>query len=132
MNFIFWNCRGAGNNGFCAVMHDLRRLYRYNILAVVEPRISGVKADRIVDKLNFEASFRVEAHGMSGGIWLLWNKSKVNIKILDSSRHFIHGIVNEGSMDEWVFMVVYANPNITLKNQCFEEVAQLARNIRKP
>ena len=81
-------------------MHDLRRLYRYNILVVVEPRISGVKADRIVDKLNFEASFRVEAHGMSGGIWLLWNKSKVNIKILDSSRHFIHGIVNEGSMDE--------------------------------
>ena len=30
------------------------------------------------------------------------------------------------------FTVVYANPNSTLKKQCFEEVAQLARIIRKP
>ena len=69
---------------------------------------------------------------MSGGIWLLWNQSRVNIKILDSSKHFIHGIVNEGNSDEWMFTVVYANPILTLKKQCFEEVAQLARNITKP
>ena len=61
MNFLFWNCRGAGNKGFCAVMHDLRGLYRNNILAVVEPRVSGLKADKIVEKLNYESSFRVEA-----------------------------------------------------------------------
>ena len=62
----------------------------------------------------------------------MWNQSRVNIKILESTIHCIHGIVNEGSIDEWVFTVVYANPNITLKQQCFEKVAQLARNIRTP
>ena len=100
MNFIFWNCRGARNNEFCEVTHDMRRLFRCNILAVADPRVSGVKADKIIKKLNFENSFRVEAQGMSGGLWLLWNQSRVNIKILESTIHFIHGIVNEGSIGE--------------------------------
>ena len=73
MNFLFWNCRGAGNSGFCEVVHDLRRLWNCTVLAVVEPRVNGVRADRIVKKLKFESNFRVEAQGMSGGIWLLWN-----------------------------------------------------------
>ena len=63
---------------------------------------------------------------------MLWNKSRINIKILDSSRHFIHGIVNEGGNDSWLFTVVYANPNTDLKKQCFDEVAKLAMNIRMP
>ena len=131
MNFLFWNCRGAGSNGFCAVVNDLKRLYNCSVLAVVEPRISGMKADKIIEKLKFECSFRVEAQGMSGGLWLLWNQSRINIKIIDSSRHFIHGIVNDGDSDAWLFTVVYANPNAILKKQCFDEVAQLARNIAK-
>ena len=127
MNFIFWNCRGAKNNGFCEVTHDLRRLFRCNILAVAEPRVSGVRADKIIKKLNFENSFRVEAHGMSGGIWLLWNQSKINIKIIDSLRHFIHNIVNEGSMDAWLFTVVYANPNAIMKKTMLQWYCSTSR-----
>ena len=130
MNFLFWNCRGAGNNGFCEVIHDMRRFYHCDILAVVEPRISGDKANKIVEKLNFDSNFRVEANGRSGGLWLMWNKSKINIKIIKSSRHFIHGIVKEGERDSWLFTVVYANPNNELKKQCFKEVAQLVGSIR--
>ena len=69
---------------------------------------------------------------MSGGIWLLWNKSRVNIIFLNYSQHNIHGIVNEGMNDLWMFTVVYANPNVILKKQCFNEVVQLTSNIRKP
>ena len=61
MNFLFWNSRGAGNNG---VIHDMR-FYHCDILAVVEPRISGVRADKIVEKLKFDSNFRVEANGRS-------------------------------------------------------------------
>ena len=132
MNFLFWNCRGAGNNGFCTIVHDMRKLYNCNIMAIVEPRVSGARAEKIIEKLKFESNFRVEAEGMSGGIWLLWNKSRVNLKILTYSRHNIHGIVNEEGTDSWLFTVVYANPNAILKKQCFDEVANLARNIRGP
>ena len=61
MNFLFFNCIGAGNSGFCVVVHDLRRLFHCNVLVVVEPRVSGVRADIIFEKLNFESSFRLKA-----------------------------------------------------------------------
>ena len=57
---------------------------------------------------------------MSGGLWLMWNNSNINVKILNSSRHFIHGSVDEGSSEAWLFTVIYANPNAILKKQCFE------------
>eukprot|EP00258_Populus_trichocarpa_P027694 XP_024443713.1 uncharacterized protein LOC112324533 [Populus trichocarpa] len=113
-------------------MHDLRKNHKFQIGAVAEPRVSGFRADKIIEKLKFESSFRVEAQGMSGGLWLMWNNSNVNVKILNSSRHFIHGSVDKGSSEAWLFTVVYANPNAILKKQCFEEVANLARNVRLP
>ena len=61
MNFLFFNCIGAGNSGFCAVVHDLRKLFYCNVFAMVKPRVSGVRADIIVEKLNFESSFRLKA-----------------------------------------------------------------------
>jgi hypothetical protein len=115
MKFLFWNCRGAGSEEFCAVMHDLRKNHKFQIGAVAEPRVSGFRADKIIEKLKFESSFRVEAQGMSGGLWLMWNNSNVNVKILNSSRHFIHGSVDEGSSEAWLFTVVYANSNAILK-----------------
>uniref|UniRef100_A0A6N2N2Q5 Endonuclease/exonuclease/phosphatase domain-containing protein n=1 Tax=Salix viminalis TaxID=40686 RepID=A0A6N2N2Q5_SALVM len=95
--------KGAGSREFCAVMKDLRKTHNFHIMAIVEPRVSGVKADKIVEQLNFESSCRVEAQGMSGG-----------------------------SNEKWLFTVVYANPNAILKKQCFEEVAKLASGVRLP
>ncbi|KAH1064674.1 hypothetical protein J1N35_029661 [Gossypium stocksii] len=34
--------------------------------------ISGVRAEAVIAKLGFDYSFRVEAVGFAGGIWLLW------------------------------------------------------------
>ena len=46
------------------MVHDLRRNYSFNILAVAEPRVIGAVADRIVENLAFESSYRVEAQGL--------------------------------------------------------------------
>ena len=132
MKLFFWNCRGAGSSEFRAVINDLKKTHNFQIMAIVEPRVSGARADRIIDQMKFDSSFRVEAQGMSGGLWVLWNGSNVHVKILNSSRHFIHGIVDEGNAEKWLFTVVYANPNAILKKQCFEEVANLASVIRLP
>jgi hypothetical protein len=66
------------------------------VLAVVETRVSGLIADRVIGKLKFENSVRVEAVGRSGGIWLLWNGSKVDLKVLKTARHLIHVVFDEG------------------------------------
>lgn len=49
-------------------MRELKYNYNIHILVIVEPRVSGQRADVIIDKLGFKNSFRVKAVGFSGGI----------------------------------------------------------------
>ncbi|KAK5832639.1 hypothetical protein PVK06_016441 [Gossypium arboreum] len=46
--------------------------YKPDIVSLPEPIVSGAKADKIIAKLGFQYSHRVEAIGFSGGVWLGW------------------------------------------------------------
>ncbi|KAL4272499.1 hypothetical protein GQ457_13G019110 [Hibiscus cannabinus] len=46
-----------------------------DIVAIFEPRISGQAANTFVHRSEFEYSYRVEARGFSGGIWIMWRGS---------------------------------------------------------
>ncbi|KAE8723708.1 hypothetical protein F3Y22_tig00011824pilonHSYRG00027 [Hibiscus syriacus] len=61
-----------------------------NLIALLEAQISGRSADRVINKLNFPHSFRVEAHGFSGGISVLWSDA-IEFEILSISNQFVHG-----------------------------------------
>ncbi|KAH9697020.1 reverse transcriptase domain-containing protein [Citrus sinensis] len=49
--------------------------YNPSMVVLMEPRISGVKADEFIKNSGFDHSHRVEAVGFSGGIWILWQSS---------------------------------------------------------
>ncbi|KAL4340431.1 hypothetical protein GQ457_08G021740 [Hibiscus cannabinus] len=61
-----------------------------DIVAIFEPRISGQAADTFVRRSEFEHSYRVEARGFSGGIWIMWRGS-VQVDVLAVSNQFVHG-----------------------------------------
>ena len=44
-------------------------MYHFDILAILEPRISGTRARSVIKKLGFSNSFVVDAEGFSGGGW---------------------------------------------------------------
>ena len=79
MNVLFWNRRGAGNIQFSSIIHDYKRIYGFNILAIDEPRISGKKADKVIEQWKFDSCLGIEAQGRFEGLWLLWNKGIVDI-----------------------------------------------------
>ena len=56
---------------FLRTIKDLLKINNSMILGLLEPRISGVQADKRCNSLGFESWIRVEALGFSGGIWLL-------------------------------------------------------------
>lgn len=58
MNMFNWNCRGAGSNRFCSIVHDFRKAYGIEIMAFIEPRMSGRAAGKVIDKLNFDSTSR--------------------------------------------------------------------------
>ncbi|KAK4282536.1 hypothetical protein QN277_013898 [Acacia crassicarpa] len=85
-----WNCRGAGRRNFPLTMKDIVNKYCINILCLMEPRISGNRADKVCQKLGFGHWIRVEASGFSGGIWILWNSDTFDVTYLTSSTQLLH------------------------------------------
>lgn len=65
---LTWNCRGAASPIFRSSCRSLVELYKPLILVILEPHISGEKADKVVKQLGFSFNLREEANGFSGGI----------------------------------------------------------------
>ncbi|KAE8713139.1 hypothetical protein F3Y22_tig00110214pilonHSYRG00049 [Hibiscus syriacus] len=68
---------------------DCVNKHKPKIIALMETHTSGTKADRIINNMGFNNSFRVKALGHSGGIWMLWDNS-VEVKILSISNQYVH------------------------------------------
>ncbi|KAJ4828944.1 hypothetical protein Tsubulata_007388 [Turnera subulata] len=123
--------RGAGKKQFRNRVKDLVREYKPTILVVVEPRISGTKADRIIRRLGFSNSHRVEARGYAGGLWMLWNASIVDVSIIHSHTQFIHSkVVYQGS--PFVFTAIYGSPQEKWRRFLWQNIEALAVNISEP
>ena len=45
--------------------------YKPKMFVLLEPRLSGVKAEAVIRFLKFSRSHRIEALGFSGGIWAM-------------------------------------------------------------
>ncbi|XVF22870.1 hypothetical protein REPUB_Repub12eG0208500 [Reevesia pubescens] len=110
MSVIFWNTRGAASSTFLAHAKDLISLHRPDMLILVEPRISGNKAERVIRRLGFDEATRVYAVGFSGGIWILWNTSFGRVQILSKTQQFITLLVDDKLGFSWAITAVYASP----------------------
>lgn len=72
-SIMFWNVQGAASKYFRQAFRTLVRSFNPTMNVLLEPCISGSKADAFIKFSGFERSHRVEAAGFAGGIWLLWN-----------------------------------------------------------
>ncbi|KAI9125663.1 hypothetical protein K1719_003081 [Acacia pycnantha] len=64
---LVWNCRGAASKGVAAVLRDMKVRYKLSLVVILEPRISGVQATKVIRNWGFKYSVRKEAEGFSGG-----------------------------------------------------------------
>ncbi|KAI9117244.1 hypothetical protein K1719_011410 [Acacia pycnantha] len=62
------NAGGASSKSFAAVLRDLKFRYKVDMVVILEPRVSGNSATKIIKSWGFKYSVRVEAVGFSGGI----------------------------------------------------------------
>ena len=71
MNMLIWNCRGALNPNFCEIVNELVCLHSIAIMIVVETKVSGERAKRISEKLDFDGAIFANSIGLTGGLWVL-------------------------------------------------------------
>ncbi|KAK8685617.1 hypothetical protein V6N13_041617 [Hibiscus sabdariffa] len=60
-----------------------------NVIALLETRISGKKANKVIQSHGFTHSYRVEATRFSVGIWIMW-RDNVSIDIIVVLNQSIH------------------------------------------
>ncbi|KAJ4834585.1 hypothetical protein Tsubulata_040731 [Turnera subulata] len=97
----------------------------------MEPRVSGKRAERIIKKLRFPNSHRVEARGFAGGIWLLWDDDRVHITILHNHPQFIHMTIQRQNIS-FPFTAVYGSPQEQWRRYLWRNLEALAGNVSDP
>jgi len=70
-------------------------MHKPQIIALLETHVSGPSADEVCRKIGYQGIFRVEAYGHQGGIWLLWDKEKIDLLLIDSHTQFVTMEVSE-------------------------------------
>ncbi|GMJ00023.1 hypothetical protein HRI_003671500 [Hibiscus trionum] len=125
INFLMWNIQGAASSSFRDHLRRISASANPSIGALMETRMSGMRADRIVNRLGFQSSFRVEAQGFSGGIWLLWN-GNVHVHILSVSNQFIHMKVQGIALScPLILTVVYASPQVQYRRYLWDQLSTI-------
>ncbi|GMI86798.1 hypothetical protein HRI_002349100 [Hibiscus trionum] len=123
---IFWNVQGAAGSDFFRCFKLMVHVQKPDIVALFEPRISGVKADYFIRRTGFDNSYRVEATGFSGGIWVLW-RSSVKIDVVAISSQFVHGWCYDIVRKRSCFLTfVYASPNSSKRSMLWDQLQALA------
>ncbi|KAI9117634.1 hypothetical protein K1719_011800 [Acacia pycnantha] len=131
MKILVWNCRGAASKGVAAVIRDMKRRHKPELVVILEPRISGGQATKVIKSWGFNFSKRVEAEGFSGGIWLLWEVEGLTVDILRWEDQFIHCKVRLGS-DTMFFTAVYASPSEQKRGRIWSGLQNIANEMVEP
>lgn len=128
-----WNCRGACAKTFPRLLRDIVVKYGINALALLETRVSGNKADRIVRKLGFNNWLRVEATGYAGGLWLLWNEWELDVMHIYSDTQILHcRLCDKNSGASTLVSFIYGEPNPQFREGLWNSLRMLARNVEGP
>ncbi|CAJ2654248.1 unnamed protein product [Trifolium pratense] len=129
---IVINCRGAQGINFRRALNNFCRKNKVDIVALQEPRCSGITAEKTIKKLGFKNYVIAEARGFSGGIWLMWNRPDIQIQLLQNNFHFFHVQVSEKDMEPWLLTVVYASPRENERHDTWHLLRQIATYINMP
>ncbi|KAL4382918.1 hypothetical protein GQ457_15G016510 [Hibiscus cannabinus] len=100
---------GALTPEFNIYLKNIVRTQNPDVVGLMEPRISGRKADAFISRHGFSSSYRVEANGFVGGIWIMW-KENISLDVIAVSNQFIHSIcVDRHSENTTLLTLVYAS-----------------------
>lgn len=128
MDCILWNSISAGKKEFMRHARELIAVHNPSILAIVEPRISGLIAERVLRKLRSPKCHAADPVGYAGGIWLTWDDAVVQVTVIISSPQLLHVLVKPKDSEEFLMTVDVG----TLTASPFNSLTQLSTASKPP
>ena len=65
---------------------DLVEWHSPILMVITETRLSGAKADEIIESLPFDGAMVSDTIGFAGGIWMLWRSNLVQVDVLTNTK----------------------------------------------
>ncbi|CAI9089568.1 OLC1v1024159C1 [Oldenlandia corymbosa var. corymbosa] len=121
---------GAASEPLRQAFDDFVSQYKPDVAAVFEPRIGGLDADSFIKRSKFDRSFRVEAVGFTGGIWVMWTEG-IQVEVLACHKQFVHTKVYS-PVKEFFIIFVYGSPIPGLRRELWGELTVLSRGLNGP
>lgn len=59
--------------------------------------------------------------GRGGGLVLFW-KSSINLAVVDSSKYYIHGVINKDLENEWRLTSFYGEPKTARRTEALDQL----------
>ncbi|XP_028795353.1 uncharacterized protein LOC114750878 [Neltuma alba] len=131
MKFLFWNSKGTGSKAFLSLICELSKKHNIDILAILETISSGNKATKITQSLGFDKFSLVDAHGYSGGLWVLWKKTAWSCRIISTHEQYIHFYIEDGTTKAY-FTAIYASPNPIKRRTLWQALGEIHKYIDAP
>lgn len=129
---LSWNIRGAHNNRAKRHIKDLIRKFQPCIFIVIETHITFSRTKAFWYGIGYSPVQVVEAHGHSGGLWVLRNNgSNVIVSTLDVHPHAITFKLELGGRS-WVCTGVYASPVPANRPHLWQHLRNLRSTISDP
>ena len=133
MNILIWNSRGALKPSFQTYIHKLARRHDLVIFVIIETKLGGSKAKEVSDRLPFDGAIHMETIGFFGGLWLLWNEDKVEIRELAKTEQEIHVEVKVLTSNlSGIFSTIYASPRSEERCIFWNNFAKVTELHNKP
>lgn len=124
LSILSWNAHGYASDKFLRAFHKYSFQYKPDIISLLEPRISGSKADLIIAKIGLDKAHRVEAVGFSRGIWICW-KSSINLKVVRNHPQFILTRICSDSFPRPILVAfMYGSPDKLKRNILWNDLSR--------
>lgn len=127
MNILIWNCRGAMKPQFRKTVMDLVGWHRPLIMVITKTRMSGARADEIIETLPFDGAVVADTIRFVGGIWLLLRLDLVQVDVLASTEQEIHALILVRSLNfTWILSEIYASSRFAERCLLWDNLKMLA------
>lgn len=99
---------------------------------LTETKAKGEKADIIITQFNFQHTTKVDADGLSGGIYILWNdQADVQPVVLIPQEIYLN--IKVSSPPFFFFLsAIYSKPYLSYKHALWKNLENFANNWSDP
>ncbi|WCJ25234.1 hypothetical protein M5689_007135 [Euphorbia peplus] len=129
MNFLTWNVCGAASKETCIHLNDVIKQVNPACFALLEPKVNGVRDDKIIARFRHWNCIRSEAIGRSGGISVFWKPQVVTLVPIIVHPQFIHCSVLQNGDEKCKVTFVYASPIASKRAVLWESLLTFSNSM---